>query len=145
RPLIPSLVARGLAGLCALGSLGYVAAFLWIAVNRASYPFDLEWMEGGVVDHVERLLAGKPLYTAPSVDFVSYIYNPLYYLLSAPVAVVVGVDYLALRLVSTIATVASFVLIFAIVRRETKAPVPALFAVGAYAGSFELSGGWFDL
>lgn len=139
------VVARVLAGLCVVSTLGYVAAFLWIAVNRASYPFDLEWMEGGLVSHLERLLAGKPLYTAPSVDFVPYIYNPLYYLLAAPIAAVVGVDYLPLRIVSIVATLSCFGLIFGIVWRETRALVPALFAVGAYAGSFELSGAWFDI
>ncbi len=143
--LLPGIVARVLAGLCVASTVGYVAAFLWIAVNRASYPFDLEWMEGGLVDHVERLLAGKALYTAPSVDFVPYIYNPLYYVLSAPIAAVIGVGYLPLRLVSIAATLSCFGLIFGIVWRETRALVPALFAVGAYAGSFELSGAWFDL
>ncbi len=138
-------VAKALWAACAIGASGFVALFVWIAVRRAAYPFDLEWLEGGVVDHVERLLEGKPLYVAPTVDFVPYIYNPLYYALGAGVASIVGVDYLALRLVSITATLACFGLIFALVWRETRAFVPALFAVGVYAGSFALSGAWFDL
>lgn len=130
---------------CALCALGFIGVFVWIATHRAAYPFDLEWMEGGMVDHVARLLAGKNLYAPPTVDFVSFIYNPLYYFLAAPFALVFGVGHLALRLVSIVATLAAIVLIFAIVWKETRQRLPALVAAGMFAGTYALSGGWFDL
>src|SRR5207245_9768312 len=39
------------------------------ALARLSYPFELEWMEGGVLAGVQRLLHGQPLYAAPSLDY----------------------------------------------------------------------------
>src|SRR5207247_9527854 len=45
---------------------------------RLRYPLDLEWMEGGVLTHTLRLGRGQPLYAEPSVDFVSFLYTPLY-------------------------------------------------------------------
>lgn len=130
---------------CTVLSLGFVGTFIWIAANRAPYPFDLEWMEGGMVDHVARILAGKPLYAPPSVEFVPFIYNPLYYWLAVPPALVFGVSHLALRFVSILATLSCFGFVFALVWKETRAFVPSLTSVGMFAGSYALSDGWFDL
>lgn len=135
----------GLGVLAGLASLGLIGLFLYASLHRIGYPFDLEWMEGGLVDHVARLLSGKPIYAPPSVDYVPFIYNPLYYVLAAAVAKVVGLGYFALRLVSFLATLASFACLFLIVWKESRALVPSLFAPGLFAGTFALSGAWFDL
>ena len=63
-----------LAGLCAL-VLSHLLYSFW---NRWDYAFDLEWMEGGMLVHVDRLRQGQGLYVEPSADFVPYIYPPLY-------------------------------------------------------------------
>jgi len=84
-----------------------IAVYVVLAVRRAAYPFQLEWLEGGAVEHVRRILQGRALYPAPSVDFVAYPYPPLYLLLSALVALVTGVGYLPLRLVSVAASLGS--------------------------------------
>jgi hypothetical protein len=136
-------VATSLA--CAVASVGFVAVFTWIAANRASYPFDLEWMEGAMVDHVARLLAGEKLYVPPTIDFAPFIYNPLFYYLAALPALVLGNSQFALRLVSIAGTFACFGLIYALVFKETRQRIPAIVATGIFAGSFALSGGWFDL
>ena len=81
-----------------------VVAFAVLAVRRAAYPYQIEWLEGGAVEHVRRILQGRALYPAPSVDFVAYPYPPLYFLLSAGVAFLTGVGYLPLRIVSIIAS-----------------------------------------
>jgi hypothetical protein len=122
-----------------------VGVFLWIAVARCRYGFDLEWMEGGMVDHLERVVRGQALYVAPSVDFVTFLYNPFYYFAAVPFAWIFGVGYFPLRLLSLVSTLASVGLIFWIVWQATRARVPALVGAGFYAGTFALSGGWFDL
>ena len=66
-----------LSGLLAAGSLISIAMYLVVAVVRIRYPFELQWMEGGSVDHVRRVLHGQSIYQAPSVDFVSFAYPPL--------------------------------------------------------------------
>jgi hypothetical protein len=130
---------------CALTSAGFIGAFVWIALSRASYPFDLEWMEGAMVDHVARLLAGEKLYAPPTIEFAAFIYNPLFYYLATVPASVLGVSHFSLRLVSIAATFVCFGLIYALVFRETKQRIAALVATGIFAASFALSGGWFDL
>ena len=52
--------------------LVYVAVFLLVALGRIGYPFELEWMEGGAIAHVQRILAGQALYVPPSLDFVPF-------------------------------------------------------------------------
>jgi 4-amino-4-deoxy-L-arabinose transferase-like glycosyltransferase len=128
---------------------GMAAAFLllygYIALSRLGYPYDLQWMEGGMVDHVRRVLAGEPLYVAPSVDFVPYIYTPLYFYLAAGLSALLGVSLLPLRLISLIASLGCFALAGLLVYRETRDRLAGLLAAGLLAASFELGGAWFDL
>lgn len=133
-----------LGALCLAGALAFVVAFLRVALARIGHPYELEWMEGGSVDHVRRLLAGEPLYVRPSVEFVPYIYTPLYFWVSALFAIPLGTDFLALRLVSLLSAVASFGLVHAIVARETESRGAGLLAAGLWAATFRVSGAWFD-
>jgi len=123
----------------------YLLVLLYVMFRRAGYPFDLEWMEGGMVESVRRLLAGKPLYVAPTLDFVPFIYTPLFYWLSAALSLITGPGYLPLRLVAIAATLACLALILAIVRRETGRLVPAVVASGLFAAAYPLSGCWYDI
>ena len=72
-------------------ALWYLGAYLVVALARLNYPYDLEWMEGGTLEHVARVLGGRPLYVAPSLEFTPYIYAPLYYYVAAPFAYAVRV------------------------------------------------------
>ena len=125
-------------------SVAFVLELAWVVANRIGYPFDLEWLEGTMIDHVERLRHGMGIYVAPTPDFIPFMYNPLYYLVAVPFTWGLG-GYVALRLVSVLATLASFGLIFAIVRRETQGWVPPMLGVGTFAATYPLSGGWFDV
>ncbi|MCI0659420.1 MAG: hypothetical protein L0170_20415, partial [Acidobacteria bacterium] len=42
---------------CALSVAWYLGAYAWIVWTRVRYPFDLEWMDGGMVDHVRFLMS----------------------------------------------------------------------------------------
>ena len=56
-----------------------IGALLWRTVSpRLSYPYDLEWMEGGMLLHADRVMQAEPLYVLPSADFIPFIYTPLY-------------------------------------------------------------------
>ena len=55
-----------------------VTWFLQDFAQRVVYPWDIEWMEGGMLVHVYRLQNDLGLYVRPSADFVPYIYPPLY-------------------------------------------------------------------
>jgi hypothetical protein len=123
----------------------YVALYAGIALLRMRYPFELEWMEGGMVDHVDRILAGRPLYAKPSLEFVSYLYPPLYDYAAAVFASVVGAGFFPLRLLSFVSSLGVFALLFELARRETGALAPGAAAIGLYAALFDRAGGWFDL
>ena len=126
-------------------SLWYVGAYLTVAVMRLRYPFDLEWMEGGSVDHVVRVLNRQTLYVPPQIAFIPFEYPPLYFYVSALVAQVVGVGHFPLRLVSFASSLVCFACIYQIVKRETNRGFPAILAAGLFAGTFRLSGAWLDL
>lgn len=91
-------------------AVGYVALFFYVALSRASYPFELEWLEGSMLHEVMRVLEGKPLYQEPSLEYTPFIYPPLYFWLSALSAMLVGPGFLALRSVSIAAAAGCFVL-----------------------------------
>jgi hypothetical protein len=123
----------------------FVAVFAVVAFYRIRYPFELEWMEGGVLEHVNRILLGKRLYVEPSLDFISFVYPPVYYYISAALAKIVGFGFLPLRLISFLATAGTLVFIYLIVRRETGSWFPAVLAAFLFAAMYRLSGYWFDL
>jgi hypothetical protein len=133
------------AGLLAAGSGLAIGLYLLVTALRLRYPFELEWMEGGAVDHVARILDGRRLYLAPSIDFVPFVYPPLYFYLSAALAKVIGLGFLPLRLVSLASSLACLALLFRIVARETGCRRAGLCAAGLYAATFAASGAWFDL
>ncbi|HLK89334.1 MAG TPA: glycosyltransferase family 39 protein [Polyangia bacterium] len=142
---VPSLGRRVARSALAAGALWYLGAYLAVALARLSYPYDLEWMEGGMLEHVARVLGGQTLYGPPSLEFTPYIYTPLYYLLAAPVAKLFGLRLLSLRVVSFAASLGVFALIAALVRGGTRSRLGVLVAVGLYAALFKRSGAFFDL
>src|SRR3954468_2442058 len=93
----------------------YLAVYLWIAVRRLPYPFDLEWMEGACVDHVARLMSGQKIYVQPSLTFIPFFYPPFYYSVAAAVSGVIGLGLLPLRLVSWLSSLVVFGLTYALV------------------------------
>ena len=107
-----------------------IGLYLYTAAHRMRFRFELEWMEGGILEHVKRVLAGKTVYPAPSVDFVPFIYNPLYYYVAAPFCAALGLEMFPLRLVSFLASVASFLLLFFLVRKHTDSLLAGVFATG---------------
>ncbi len=145
-----SVVAAGssfgvlMRGLIAVGLLAPIAVYVWIALHRIGYPFEIDWMEGGSVELAARVAGGHSLYTAPSLAFVGWTYPPLYYWLAAVVAKVTGVGFLPLRLVSLVASLVSMATLAAIVVRETGERVAGLVAAGLFAATFQISGSWFD-
>jgi 4-amino-4-deoxy-L-arabinose transferase-like glycosyltransferase len=127
------------------GALWYLGSYLVVAFARIGYPYDLEWMEGGSLEHVARVLRGQAVYVPPSLEFTPYIYGPLYYYVAAVFAKLFGLRLLSLRIVSLAASLGVFVLIALLVRQRTRSRLGALVAVGLFAALFERSGAFFDL
>ena len=131
---------------CALfASAGFIVMYVVVALKRLPYPFELEWMEGSMVDHVRRVLNGLPLYTSPSLDFVPFLYPPLYYWTAAAVAQLTGIGFEPLRIVSLAASLGAMLLMFVLVRRESGSWKIGLIAAGVFAATYRNVGGWFDV
>lgn len=126
-------------------AVSYITIYLWMAFYRLQYPFDLEWIEGGMLDQVQRLVNGESIYVKPDINFVPFLYPPLYFYLSAAASMVFGDGLLPLRLVSFGASLVSFTSIFLIVRNETKNLWTAFLSVGLFAATFRVTGAWLDI
>jgi len=126
-------------------AVSYAVLFATLALLRVSHPFELEWLEGGSLEHVRRVLSGERLYGPPSLEFTPFFYPPLYYYVAAAFARVLGPGFLPLRLVSLAASLGCLALIFSIVRRETGNAFAALLGGCLFAATYRLSGAWLDV
>jgi hypothetical protein len=126
-------------------AFAYVAVFVYVAYRTLRYPFVLEWLEGGTLDVVQRILEGKPLYVAPSIDYVPYIYTPLYHYAAAAAASIVGLDFFAPRLVSFLASLGCGYMIYRICATETGQRLLAFCGAGLFFAMFDIAGKWFHV
>jgi hypothetical protein len=123
----------------------FVLTYAAVAFLRLAHPFELEWVEGGAVDQVRRIVGGEPVYVAPSLDYVPLLYTPLYFYVSAGASWLLGEGYLPLRIVSIVSSLSCLVLLHVWLSRETGRRLAGVLAAGFFAGTFGLSGAWFDL
>jgi hypothetical protein len=113
--------------------------------RRLAYPYDLEWMEGGMLVHTLRLVQGEPIYAEPSARFVSFAYTPLYPIVLWLLAPAAGVGYLPARAVSAATFALALVVAYAFVRRAGGSRAVALGAAAIPAAAFGPTGAWYDL
>ncbi len=146
RRLSPARVGERLVGAVLVGlSIIPVARYLFVVAHRIGYPYELEWMEGGSVEVVHRVVLGQGIYGPPSMHFTPWPYTPLYFWVSAAVAEVTGIGFTPLRLVSFTASLAVLWLLYRMVADETSDRVAGIVAGGVYAATFRLSGAWADI
>jgi hypothetical protein len=119
--------------------------FVVIAAIRMHYPYELEWIEGAGMDEIHWIMQGKPLYGLPSVSFIPSTKTPLYYLLSAGMSKILGYGFFAPRLLSIIASLGIFFMLYLIVRGDGAHPAAGFLAAGVMAASFRFTGAWLDL
>jgi hypothetical protein len=108
----------------------------YVVVARFLHPVEVEWMAGAVRDAVARVRASEPLYAAPSTSFISFIYPPLYFWLSAALSRVTGIT-MACKLVSVLASLATCGAAYSAARslgaRRGWAALGAVLHLGAYS------------
>jgi hypothetical protein len=145
------VVALVVAALPALVQLGW---HLRLFAGRAGFPLDLEWMEGGTLVHAQRIAAGQGIYVKPSLDFIPYLYTPLYPALLALLSLVFPLGYLLGRVVSLLGFLFALALLVACVAREASglargrrisAALVGLLGAAAVMAAFAFTGGFFDL
>lgn len=123
--------------------VAFVVAWTW--ARRAGYPYDLEWMEGGVLTHAWRMQQGLPVYTSPTADFVPMIYPPGYYAVLAALGAGPGLSPLLGRLVSIAGTLAACGALVWGAWHHLRAWVPGVIAAALYLGTYDATGAFQDL
>jgi hypothetical protein len=151
-------LALAVPGLYQVGLLAYTIA------RRVTYPYDLEWMEGGLLHHAQRIADGHGIYGPPSVDFIPYLYTPLYPGLLATAGTAFGIGYPLGRAISVLSLLGiAFVAAASItgsVHRAVPGPagtgavrapdgraawVGVALALGLFAATYPWVEGWYDL
>lgn len=121
----------------------FIVTYLYVALSTIGYPYQLEWMEGAHVEAVYRVYSGQPLYPPPSIDYVPQLYTPLCIWTTAALARVFGVGFFVARLVSFSCICGCALIVFALVRRETKEWVLGLIATGLFLATADAGGQFF--
>src|ERR1051325_5641820 len=101
------IVSDGRVARLLLSSLA-IAFFLFFAVIAAlhlRYPYEVEWYEGLMMDHIVRAAHGYQIFDKPTVYFSAALYQPLYYYIVAPLTNVFGETYFAGRIVTILSSV----------------------------------------
>ncbi|HTJ46852.1 MAG TPA: hypothetical protein VL463_32335 [Kofleriaceae bacterium] len=143
--------------LLALPALWQLVTLSWAIVHRVGYPYDLEWMEGGMLHHAQRISEGTGIYGPPTVDFIPYLYTPLYPGLLAVLGSIFGLSFALGRMVSVLSLCGIAVVVGAAIagpaRRAARAGADDRFAawlgvltaLGLFAAGYPWTGGWYDL
>lgn len=135
--------------------IGYVlpllpAAYLffqciYVISSRIFYPYEMEWIEGGILQGVLRIVDGQPLYDAPSADYVPSLYAPLYFYVSSLSVLIFGSGLPALRIVSFGAALLTACMVSASAWQLTRSRLSALLAFLCWGALYRFSGNWYDL
>lgn len=124
-----------------LGTLACVGMTCFVVFGRIAFPWEIEFMTGSTLDHVERVRAGQPLYVEPTSGFIPFLYPPLYYWIVA----FLGGGPLVARAVSIAATFAQGALVWRAARGLGASRLWSCGAIGCFAGCFSYVGYWYDL
>jgi hypothetical protein len=136
RPLAAILI---LAGAIPVLMLGYTVG------RRIAFEYEFNHVESSMLIRVDRILDGRPLYAAPSIDYATIMYPPFYYYAASMPALALGPKLIALRLVTAVAIAAILIYVFLFVFRETRSMLFGLAAVGLYASFYAESQGLLDV
>jgi hypothetical protein len=134
--------ARAIPVVVAVVLVAHLAA-TWAA--RFPYPFDLEWMEGGMLAHSWRLQHGLPIYTEAGREFIPFIYPAGYSSVLAALGKVFGLGYGLGRAVSLAGTLAAAGAIVRIVRHHGGSALTGLLGAAMFLGCYRFSGAFYDL
>lgn len=119
--------------------------FVYTAMRRMRYPFELDRMESAMMTTVWRLAQGQPLYVKPSLEWTPFLYAPVYFYVSLGMSKLLGLGYAALRAVSLLATLGTVAVLGLHVYRETGDRRSAIAAAGVYLSLYSWVLGWYDV
>jgi hypothetical protein len=133
--------ARWISGV-ALGVACSLVGF--VILRRIGRPVELEWMTGSILDHIERVTLGKPVYVAPSSDWIPFLYPPGYYWVAAAFAKFTSL-VMAARLVSLLSTMVAATCAYFLARAVELSKFWSLMAPALFIACFTKVSHWFDI
>ncbi|NWG07507.1 MAG: hypothetical protein HXY35_12560 [Chloroflexi bacterium] len=128
----------------AVYALGWIVFMVFLWFNHIDFPLNLEAMELTVLQHLQRIMAGQPVYVEPSPDFVPLAYAPLYYYFSVPFAWLFGANLFTLRLVAILGMLGAGIVLFLAVKKQTNSNWWAIIAVGLFAAAYRVMDTYLD-
>jgi hypothetical protein len=147
---MPTWLRVGFWTVLAAPGVWQLGLLLWAVAGRFSYPYDLEWMEGGVLHGAARIAAGDGIYGPPSVDYISFLYTPLYPGLLAILGSVFGLSYQLGRLISVLSLLGIGGLVIGNTiawspKQHGAAIAGSILGLGLFAAAYPFMEGWYDL
>lgn len=121
------------------------AAFLVVASARVRYPFDLDFIEDGMLLQALRFAHHQPVFAPPTAEFAPHVYMPLYTWLGSLLLRVSAVGFAPLRLLSLAAALGSAALLLGVARREGASWALAAVCAGLFLAGDRIVGGWYTL
>ena len=138
-------VSHPVSRLVVIVALVFSAVYFFVAIPRVVYPYDIDFVEDGLLMQALRVANGQPVFVAPNVEFAPHVYMPLYTWLGGWLLKATGPGFLPLRLLSLSATLAVSLAIYAIAWRESGRRWVAIACAGLWLGGYRISGGWYEL
>ncbi|MEZ4399456.1 MAG: hypothetical protein R3B06_05535 [Kofleriaceae bacterium] len=134
----------------AIPGLWQLGLMAWAIIHRVAYPYDLEWMEGGVLHGAARISSGDGIYGPPSVDYISFLYTPLYPGLLSLLGEVFGLSYQLGRMISVLSLCGIGAVVVGNIRawspqQRGAAWAGSALAIGLFSAAYPYMEGWYDL
>ena len=129
KTLLLPLLLTGLAAWSAVVLIALVG-------NHLRFPFDIDLLEGVIMQQAHHAMRGQAIYPLPSPEYVPLAYNALFPLLAAPFLLLFGDTLATLRTVSLFGAIGSAAAIFALVRASSKSAWWGAVAVGLFCAAY---------
>ena len=81
-----------------------IGIFAAIAMPLFLYPYKVNWAEGNMFFQVQKILDHKSLYTQPSIYYVPWLYEPIYYYASVFITKLAELSFVSIRIIPLLST-----------------------------------------
>ncbi|MEC8379122.1 MAG: glycosyltransferase family 87 protein [Myxococcota bacterium] len=112
---------------------------------RVLYPYDLEWMEGGMLIHGLRVMNGEGIYVQPSSDFIPFIYPPFYSWILGIAGWMGHLDYAMGRSISLVTTLIAGAALIRSMRFEGASWGMSFASAAIFLSLYNETGSFYDL
>ena len=110
--------------------------FLLVAIPKIIFPYEASYMEGSMLEAISRVLIGMPVYVKPNIHYLTWLYQPLYYFITAAITSITGLTFVTARIPSILSTIGLCWILYAVVKKETGRFYYAISAVALFIAAY---------